>query len=122
MSKPGNSVGVLTHFWITGGDYMCGNDTNAGTCAPPLGRAPGDWNPFIDFVRFRFYVDGEDAPSIEFAPNMACGVGPFRSRTHVDTAPPTFTDGSCYSFIYLLLFFCTGRLSLIYDRYMLSTD
>ena len=48
----------------------------------------GAWNPFIDFVVFRYYIDGEETPSIEFSPNMACGVGPFANRTGTTSTPP----------------------------------
>ena len=53
VSNP-ESFGVMTHWWITGGSYMCGNDTT--TCPGPL-SGNGDWNPFIDFVVFRYYID-----------------------------------------------------------------
>jgi hypothetical protein len=29
----------------------------------------------IDTAIFRYYIDGETVPSIEFTPMMACGVG-----------------------------------------------
>ena len=38
----GTSRGVLTHFWITGGDYVCGG--HDGPCRPPL-NSSNNWNP-----------------------------------------------------------------------------
>eukprot|EP01045_Picozoa_sp_COSAG04_P002034 COSAG04_NODE_71_length_29147_cov_8.406018_11_plen_327_part_00 len=111
VSSPA-STGVLTHWWITGGVYMCGNDTTSCSgpgdgivSSPPHPRptrpaipsplrlcrmqgSNGAWNPFIDFVIFRYYIDGEETPSIEFSPNMACGVGPFANRTGTASTPP----------------------------------
>eukprot|EP00948_MAST-09A_sp_MAST-9A-sp1_P001362 g1362.t1 len=45
-----NSPGKILHFWVAG-------------C------------PDVDRATFRFYVDGEDTPSIEFEPPMAAGIG-----------------------------------------------
>ncbi len=47
-----SSSGVLTHFWITGGTSEA-----------------------ADNMTVRYYVDGENTPSIEFKPPMAAGVG-----------------------------------------------
>jgi len=47
---PGD-VGVMTHFWFTIG------------------------NPNGDGVLVSYYIDGEETPSIEFSPSLACGVG-----------------------------------------------
>jgi len=44
-------VGVMTHFWTT---YETKTD---------------------DGVVIRYYIDGEQSPSIEFTPSLACGVG-----------------------------------------------
>eukprot|EP00039_Didymoeca_costata_P003025 m.64612 g.64612 ORF g.64612 m.64612 type:complete len:399 (+) comp11660_c0_seq2:105-1301(+) len=77
---------ALTHFWITGGTYMCGDDKTA--CDGSLAGA-GVWNPFVDFVVFRYYIDGETNASIVFSPNMACGVGPFANRTESSNSPPS---------------------------------
>ena len=70
--------GVITHFWVTGGDYVCGEPS--GKCQPPL-NSSNNWNPYIDHIIVRFYVDGETEASIAMTPAMACGTGPFSSRT-----------------------------------------
>lgn len=109
------SMGVITHWWITGGSYsefiaracaqafcfhstiipftavlpstVCGNDTASCDTQPGAPQENGGWNPFIDFVIFRYYIDGEEEASIEFSPNMACGVGPFANRTSSSPTP-----------------------------------
>ena len=60
---PSGTVGVMTHFWITGMEQTV--------------HRPG---PFFssngtDNVTVRYYIDGEQEPSIEFRPPMAAGVG-----------------------------------------------
>ena len=75
---------VLTHFWITGSSYYCGDQI----CDGGLGQHVGHWNGYIDYVIIRYYIDHATAPSIAFSVNMACGVGPFRSRVHTLYAPP----------------------------------
>mmetsp|Transcript_38417 Transcript_38417/g.96643 ORF Transcript_38417/g.96643 Transcript_38417/m.96643 type:complete len:438 (-) Transcript_38417:49-1362(-) len=48
---PNSSYGVMTHFWVTATEAV------------------------LDDSVFRYYVDGESTPSIEFVPSMACGSG-----------------------------------------------
>ena len=60
---PSGTVGVMTHFWITGMEQTV--------------HRPG---PFFssngtDNVTVRYYIDGGQEPSIEFRPPMAAGVG-----------------------------------------------
>ena len=66
---------------------MCGNDTASCDTQPGAPQETGGWNPFIDFVVFRYYIDGEEEASIQFSPNMACGVGPFANRTSSSPTP-----------------------------------
>ena len=84
---------MLTHFWITGSSYFC-NGSNTQTCPGELSGGDGHWDPFIDYVIVRYYLDGETTASLEFQPNMACGVGPFRSRTKTLYAPPGCADNT----------------------------
>ena len=77
--------GVITHVWITGGDYHCGEPN--GKCMPPL-NSSNNWNPYIDHVVLRFYVNGEAEASIAVTPAALCGVGPFSSRTEASFYPP----------------------------------
>ena len=90
VSSP-DSTGVITHWWITGGNYNCDppqpDAAYWGSCRPPF-NSSNNWNPYIDHVIFRFYFDGEATPSIEMQPHLACGVGPFSSRTESSYDPP----------------------------------
>ena len=71
--------GVVTHFLATGGDYICAG-LAGGQCPPPL-NGSSNWNGYIDHAVFRMYIDGEPEASLQFIPALACGVGPFTSRT-----------------------------------------
>merc|ERR1711957_814469 len=57
------STGVMTHFWITGLERT------------PAGEQPKYNSNGTDDVIVRYYIDGEQAASIEFKPPMAAGVG-----------------------------------------------
>jgi hypothetical protein len=58
------TVGVMTHFWITG------MELRPPSLGPTMFRSNG-----TDNVTVRYYIDGESIASIEFKPPMAAGVG-----------------------------------------------
>ncbi len=60
---PSGTVGVMTHFWITGMEQAVHN------------RGPFFNSNGTDNVTVRYYIDGEKTASIEFKPPMAAGVG-----------------------------------------------
>ena len=64
------AMGLITHFWST----ACG------------GRAI-DWDIESGISIYRYYIDGETTPSIEFQPRMGSAIGPF-SRTPAPAPGP----------------------------------
>lgn len=60
--SPGESVGALTYFWITG-------------------------DPSVAYATIRVYVDGEAAPSLVYAPAAASGIG-ILNDTHMGADVP----------------------------------
>jgi hypothetical protein len=61
---PSGTVGVMTHFWITGMEQAASHQ------ASPVFYSNG-----TDNITVRYYIDGEASASIEFKPPMAAGVG-----------------------------------------------